>query len=93
MFGKEKENSDGFFSEDEDWNPSKRRRREKENDVANTLMSLRETEVKKPDPQTSDVGDNHLPCPKSRKPLSRIPCEALQVFIPFSTYKKSCVKG
>ncbi|CAO2821457.1 unnamed protein product [Amaranthus hypochondriacus] len=78
MFGKEKENSNGFFSEDEDWNPSKRRRREKENDVANTLMSLREIEVKKPDPPTSDVGDNHLPCAKARKPLSRIPCEALQ---------------
>ncbi|XP_021774286.1 pathogenesis-related homeodomain protein-like [Chenopodium quinoa] len=77
MFGKDTTTGD-MVSEDEDWGPSKRRRREKESDVASTLMTLCESEAKHSDLQNLEVGNNHLPFAKAKKPLSRIPSDAVQ---------------
>lgn len=40
-------------SEDEDWGPGKRRRREKESDAISTLMTLHESENKEPNVKRS----------------------------------------
>ncbi|KAL2921127.1 Pathogenesis-related homeodomain protein [Bienertia sinuspersici] len=76
MFGKDTTTSD-LYSEDEDWDPSKRRRREKESDVASTLITL--SEVKHPELQTMEVANNNLLYAKSRTPPSRIPSDAVQI--------------
>lgn len=78
MFGKDTNTSD-IYSEDEDWDPSKRRRKEKESDVASTVVTLCGSEVKHSDPQTLEMGNNHLPHAKARKPLSRMSIDAVQV--------------
>ncbi|KAA0058215.1 pathogenesis-related homeodomain protein [Cucumis melo var. makuwa] len=49
MFGKDAPAHEQEVSEDEDWGPAKRRRREKECDAASTLMSLCESEKKSQD--------------------------------------------
>ncbi|CAK9329869.1 unnamed protein product [Citrullus colocynthis] len=49
MFGKDAPPHEQEVSEDEDWGPAKRRRREKECDAASTLMSLCESEKKSQD--------------------------------------------
>ncbi|KAL2921129.1 Pathogenesis-related homeodomain protein [Bienertia sinuspersici] len=76
MFGKDTTTSD-LFSEDEDWDPSKKRRREKESDVASTLITL--SEIKHPELQTIEVANNNLLYAKSRTPPSRIPSDAVQI--------------
>lgn len=48
MFGKDAPVQEQV-SEDEDWGPAKRRRREKECDAASTLMSLCESEKRSED--------------------------------------------
>lgn len=45
MFGKDAPAHEQV-SEDEDWGPGKRKRREKESDAASTLMTLYESEKK-----------------------------------------------
>ncbi|XP_021862523.1 pathogenesis-related homeodomain protein isoform X2 [Spinacia oleracea] len=77
MFGKDTNIGD-IYSEDEDWDPSKKRRRKKESDVASTLMTLCESEAKHSDLETLKVANNHLPYAKARKPLTRIPSDAVQ---------------
>ncbi|XP_015965165.1 pathogenesis-related homeodomain protein isoform X1 [Arachis duranensis] len=42
-------------SEDEDWGPGKRKRREKESDAANTLMTLHESDNKFPNNENNDT--------------------------------------
>lgn len=76
MFGK-----DAFaneqISEDEDWGPTKRKRREKESDAASTLMTLCVSEKKGPNENTTNVEEN----PSSRKtkrPLFRLPPDAVE---------------
>ncbi|QHO11601.1 Pathogenesis-related homeodomain protein [Arachis hypogaea] len=43
------------MSEDEDWGPGKRKRREKESDAANTLMTLHESDNKFPNNENNDT--------------------------------------
>ena len=45
MFGKDAPTLEQV-SEDEDWGPGRRKRRKKESDAANTLMTLHESEKK-----------------------------------------------
>ncbi|KAL6523690.1 hypothetical protein OROGR_017293 [Orobanche gracilis] len=47
-------------SEDEDWGPGKRKRREKESDAANTLMTLHESESKYPNNDSIREGSSDL---------------------------------
>lgn len=77
MFGKDTTTGD-IFSEDEDWDPSKRRRRGKESDVVSTLLTLSENKAKNSDVETLELGNNHLTYAKARKPLSRIPIDVVQ---------------
>lgn len=77
MFGKEAFANEQI-SEDEDWGPTKRKRREKESDAASTLMTLCVSEKKGPNENTMNVEEN----PSSRKtkrPLFRLPPDAVEV--------------
>lgn len=53
MFGKDAPPCEQV-SEDEDWGPGKRRRREKESEAVNTLMTLHESENKYPNNKNND---------------------------------------
>ncbi|CAJ2637876.1 unnamed protein product [Trifolium pratense] len=63
-------------SEDEDWGPGKRRRREKESDAVNTLMTLHESENKHPNKEKKDRirGDSS----GIKRPCFRLPHDAVQ---------------
>lgn len=72
MFGKDAPAHEQV-SEDEDWGPGKRKRREKESDAASTLMTLYESEKKSKKFETIEVKrklsrDSHV-----RRPFFRIP--------------------
>ncbi|OIV98390.1 hypothetical protein TanjilG_16717 [Lupinus angustifolius] len=62
-------------SEDEDWGPGKRKRREKESDAANTLMTLHEIENKYSNNDSIREGssDRH-----NKRPCFRIPHDAVE---------------
>lgn len=78
MFGKDAPQYEQV-SEDEDWGPSKRKRREKESDAASTLITLYESETKFPNVETTEM-KRQLPSDlKSRRPLFRIPPAAVEV--------------
>ncbi|XP_022135174.1 pathogenesis-related homeodomain protein isoform X2 [Momordica charantia] len=74
MFGKDAPAQEQV-SEDEDWGPAKRKRREKECDAASTLMSLCESEKKSQDIDME--ADKKLPNSKSRS-FFRIPRYAVE---------------
>ncbi|XP_024960403.1 pathogenesis-related homeodomain protein isoform X3 [Cynara cardunculus var. scolymus] len=78
MFGKDALANEQA-SEDEDWGPTNRKRREKESDAASTLMTLCETEEKsvKDVPDTSKV-DTNLSCKETKRSFFRIPSEAVE---------------
>ncbi|XVF47616.1 hypothetical protein PTKIN_Ptkin03bG0124200 [Pterospermum kingtungense] len=77
MFGKDAPQYEQV-SEDEDWGPSKGKRREKESDAASTLMTLYESETKFPNVETTEM-KRQLPSDlKSRRPLFRIPPAAVE---------------
>ncbi|KAI3701713.1 hypothetical protein L6452_26987 [Arctium lappa] len=78
MFGKDALANEQV-SEDEDWGPTNRKRREKESDAASTLMTLCETEEKsvKDVADTSKV-DTNLSCKDTKRSFFRIPSEAVE---------------
>ncbi|KAG7966085.1 hypothetical protein I3843_08G032600 [Carya illinoinensis] len=68
-------------SEDEDWGPAKRKRREKESVAASTLMTLYESEKKCPDSDTKELKKKSLLETPTRRPflrMSRIAVEKLR---------------
>lgn len=78
MFGKD---APAFeqVSEDEDWGPVKRKRREKESDAVNTLMTLCESESKFPNEENilrEDSSDL-----QNRRPCFRLPRDAVEVLL------------
>ncbi|KAE9604717.1 putative transcription factor homeobox-WOX family [Lupinus albus] len=62
-------------SEDEDWGPGKRKRREKESDAANTLMTLHEIENKYSNNDSIREGSSYL---HKKRPCFRIPHDAVE---------------
>ncbi|KAL6523659.1 hypothetical protein OROGR_017262 [Orobanche gracilis] len=62
-------------SEDEDWGPGKRKRREKESNAANTLMTLHESESKYPNNDSIREGSSDL---QKKRPWFRIPHDAVE---------------
>ncbi|KAK9076832.1 hypothetical protein SSX86_005166 [Deinandra increscens subsp. villosa] len=78
MFGKDALANEQV-SEDEDWGPTNRKRREKESDAASTLMTLCETEeINAKDTAGTDRVDTNLFCDENRRSLLRIPAEAVE---------------
>ncbi|KAK3033285.1 hypothetical protein RJ639_033216 [Escallonia herrerae] len=75
MFGKDAPANEQI-SEDEDWGPTKRKRRRKESDAASTLMTLCATEKRHLGNNTTKVKDK-LPSRTAKRPLFRIPHDAL----------------
>ncbi|XP_031259186.1 pathogenesis-related homeodomain protein-like isoform X2 [Pistacia vera] len=65
-------------SEDEDWGPAKRRRREKESDAVNTLMTLYGSEEKCPNVKAIEVKEKLSSDAKIRRPFFRIPPNAVE---------------
>ncbi|CAJ1975850.1 unnamed protein product [Sphenostylis stenocarpa] len=77
MFGKDAPSCEQV-SEDEDWGPGKRKRREKESDAVNTLMTLHESENKYPNNESNErkrEGSSGLPI---RRSCFRIPLDAVE---------------
>lgn len=77
MFGKDATLHEQV-SEDEDWGPGRRKRKEKESDAINTLMTLYEGETKSPDVNREEVDTEFSTDPKSRRQLFRIPPAAVE---------------
>jgi hypothetical protein len=77
MFGKDAHAYERV-SEDEDWGPAKRKRREKESDAASTLMTLYESE-KCAHSNTRDMKEKLPLETPTRRPFFRIPCTAVEV--------------
>lgn len=65
-------------SDDEDWGPGKRKRREKESDAASTLMTLYESE-RNPDAVQTEVKNKPTPDTQVRRSCFRIPRNAVEV--------------
>ncbi|KAJ4709244.1 pathogenesis-related homeodomain protein-like [Melia azedarach] len=65
-------------SEDEDWGPAKRRRREKESDAVNTLMTLYGSEEKCSNVKTSEEKKKFPSDTRIRRPFFRIPANAVE---------------
>ncbi|KAI3754717.1 hypothetical protein L1987_54506 [Smallanthus sonchifolius] len=78
MFGKDALANEQV-SEDEDWGPTNRKRREKESDAASTLMTLCETEEinVKDTAETAGV-DTNLLCNENKRSFLRIPAEVVE---------------
>ncbi|OMP07772.1 hypothetical protein COLO4_07060 [Corchorus olitorius] len=77
MFGKDAPPYEQV-SEDEDWGPSKRKRREKESDAASTLMTLYESETKFPNVETTEMRRQIPSNLKSKRTFFRIPPTAVE---------------
>ena len=78
MFGKDAPTYEQI-SEDEDWDPTKRKRREKESDAASTLMTLHESEKKAPDVDTGEFKTKGSLDTQIRRSFFRIPHSAVEV--------------
>lgn len=78
MFGKDA-HANEQVSEDEDWGPANKRRREKESDAASTLITLYEGEKKLPNVETMGAKQKIPPDPQTKRPFSRIPLDAVEV--------------
>lgn len=79
MFGKDALANEQV-SEDEDWGPTNRKRREKESDAASTLMALCETEeTNVKDTAEVERADPDLSCNDNKRSCLRIPAEAVEV--------------
>ncbi|XP_019442565.1 PREDICTED: pathogenesis-related homeodomain protein-like isoform X2 [Lupinus angustifolius] len=77
MFGKDAPAYEQV-SEDEDWGPSKRKRREKESDAVNTLMTLHECENKHPNNEHHAMIRDDSSGIQIRKPCFRFPPAAIE---------------
>ncbi|XP_030535662.1 pathogenesis-related homeodomain protein isoform X2 [Rhodamnia argentea] len=78
MFGKDTPACEQA-SEDEDWGPNKRRRRERETDAASTLMTLYESEKNNPFVDQASEGDKKLSAEaRMRRRIFRIPPTAVE---------------
>lgn len=78
MFGKDTPTCEQA-SEDEDWGPNKRRRRERETDAASTLMTLCESEKNNPFIDQASEGDKKLSAEaRMRRRIYRIPPTAVE---------------
>lgn len=80
MFGKDAPAHEQL-SEDEDWGPGKRKRREKESDAASTLITLYESEKKRKKDETMETKRKLLQDPQIRRPFFRIPPYAVEVIV------------
>lgn len=78
MFGKDVPPCEKV-SEDEDWGPGKRKRREKESDAVNTLMTLHESENKYPNNGNNDRVTDGSSGIQIRRSCFRIPLDAVEV--------------
>lgn len=76
MFGKDAPTYEQV-SEDEDWGPAKKKRREKESDAASTLMTLYESE-KCADSNTREVREKNRFETPNKRPFFRIPRSAVE---------------
>uniref|UniRef100_A0A5B7AW69 Pathogenesis-related homeodomain protein n=1 Tax=Davidia involucrata TaxID=16924 RepID=A0A5B7AW69_DAVIN len=76
MFGKDAPANEQI-SEDEDWGPAKRKRREKESDAATTLITLCESEKKCPNVNSIEV-KKKLPREQIKRSFFRIPSNAVE---------------
>ncbi|KAL1813901.1 hypothetical protein ACET3Z_023966 [Daucus carota] len=76
MFGKDTFANEQI-SEDEDWGPTKKKRREKESDAASTLMTLCENDKKCPDKGATKLKDTILNR-NNRRPFFRLPPDAVE---------------
>ena len=77
MFGKDAPPYEQM-SEDEDWDPTKRKRREKESDAASTLMTLHDCDKK----DSLDIGEFKIKGSldtQMRRSFFRIPQSAVEV--------------
>ncbi|KAK7329150.1 hypothetical protein VNO77_23297 [Canavalia gladiata] len=77
MFGKDAPPCEQV-SEDEDWGPGKRKRREKESDAVNTLMTLYESENKYPNNEKNDRIRDGSSGIQIKRPCFRIPLDAVE---------------
>lgn len=94
MFGKDGPLHEQI-SDDEDWGPVKRKRREKESDAASTLMTLYESE-RIPDVTPTEVKNKHPPDTQVRRACFRIPRKAVEVLehdSPFSLSVSLCFQA
>ncbi|KAL2481830.1 Pathogenesis-related homeodomain protein [Abeliophyllum distichum] len=76
MFGKNA-TEDEHISEDEDWGPTKRKRKGKENDAGGTLMTLFETENNCSKEKPKEVKEK-LSSGKNKRPIFRLPVSAVE---------------
>ncbi|KAJ1400632.1 Zinc finger, PHD-type [Sesbania bispinosa] len=77
MFGKDVPACEQV-SEDEDWGPSKRKRREKESDAVDTLMTLHESENKHPNNEHNNMTRRDSSDINVRRHCFRIPRDAVE---------------
>ncbi|KAJ1433444.1 Homeobox-like domain superfamily [Sesbania bispinosa] len=77
MFGKDVPACEQV-SEDEDWGPSKRKRREKESDAVDTLMTLHESENKHPNNEHNNMTRRDSSDKNVRRHCFRIPRDAVE---------------
>lgn len=77
MFGKDAPPYEQI-SEDEDWGPTKRKRREKESDAASTLMTLHESEKRSSDGDIGEVKTKLPPDTQNKRSFFRIPRNAVE---------------
>ncbi|PIN16275.1 hypothetical protein CDL12_11078 [Handroanthus impetiginosus] len=76
MFGKHATENEQI-SDDEDWGPTKRKRKVKETDAASTLMTLGETAKRKSEEGPSELEEKQL-AKKIKRPIFRLPNHAVE---------------
>ncbi|RZB55461.1 Pathogenesis-related homeodomain protein isoform B [Glycine soja] len=77
MFGKDAPAYEQL-SEDEDWGPGKRKRREKESDAVDSLMTLHESEYMHPNNEHLDMTRKNSSSIKIKRHCFRIPHDAVE---------------
>lgn len=80
MFGKDAPACEQV-SEDEDWGPGKRKRREKESDAVNTLMTLHQSKNKHPNDEHHGMKREDSEGIRIRRPCFRFPRDAVEVLL------------
>jgi len=80
MFGKEAPAYEQL-SEDEDWGPGKRKRREKECDAVDSLMTLHESENKHPNNEQNNMTIKYSSSTNMKRHCFRIPRDSVEVLL------------